>query len=165
MFQALNQHVQCVIYYSPWFPEWSRMAPDELMLSLFVLDFIPDVRPITSNLARLGSFSQITNVVISLLIQTGPSFSDSVDCHKAVKHPVTLVRTSKDEKWHTGAALIPEFLPWLWSLIAAVLFPSLCFKVLSFTKLQNTCSLNKTLTSQKTHQRKKKFTMHLLSPW
>lgn len=26
---------------------WSRMAPDELMLSHFVLDFIPDVRPIT----------------------------------------------------------------------------------------------------------------------
>lgn len=46
------------------------------------------------NLARHGSFSQITNTVISLLIQTGPSFSNSVDYHKAVKQSVTLVQVA-----------------------------------------------------------------------
>lgn len=114
------------------------MSPDELMLSLFVLDFIPDVRPITLSIwHRHGSFSQITNTVISLLIQTGPSFSNSVDCHKAVMHSVTWVRTGNDEKWHTGAALGPESFLSLGCLSATAHFPSLCFKQLSFTKLLN----------------------------
>lgn len=89
------------------------------------------------NLARHGSFSQITNMVISLLIQTGLSFSNSVDCHKAVKHSVTLVRTNNDEKWHTGAALAPQSVPSLWRLNVTTLFPSLCLKLRSFTKLLN----------------------------
>lgn len=82
----------------------------------------------SSNLVRHGSFSQITNAVISLLIQTGSSVSDSADCHKAVKHSVTSVGTSNDEKWHTGAALVPESLPSLVCLNAAALPPLLHLK-------------------------------------
>lgn len=87
----------------------------------------------SSNLARHGSFSQITNTVISLLIQAGPSFSNSVDCHKAVKHSVTLVRTSNDEKWQTGV----ESLFSLWCLNGTMPFPSLQFTQPSRTKLLN----------------------------
>lgn len=43
----------------------------------------------SSNLARLGSFPQITNTLISLLIQTGSSFNNSAQRHKALKHSVT----------------------------------------------------------------------------
>lgn len=80
------------------------------------------------NLAWRGSFSQITNMVISLLIQTGSSSSDPADCHKALKQSVTLVWESNDEKWHTGAALTPESFPSLWSLAASMLFLSLYYK-------------------------------------
>ena len=110
----------------------------------------------SSNLARHGSFSQITNAVISLLIQTGPSFSNSVDCHKAVKRSVTLERTSNDEKWHTGAA------PWIPSFIIvpqrhSAFFPPLLFKQLSFTKWPNHKMLAYS-PRQKMPQRKKKIT-------
>lgn len=54
------------------------------MLNLFVLDFIPDISPLLFQFGQHGFFSQITNTVISLLIQTGPRFSNSADCSKAV---------------------------------------------------------------------------------
>lgn len=92
----------------------------------------------SSNLARHGSFSQITNTVISLLIQAGPSFSNSANCHKAVKHSVTLVCTSNDEKWHTGAAPPhPPPLSSLGYLNSTRPFPSLQFTQLSCTKQVN----------------------------
>lgn len=43
----------------------------------------------SSNLAWPGSFSQITNTAISLLIPAGPSFSNPSDRHEAVKHWMT----------------------------------------------------------------------------
>lgn len=58
----------------------------------------------SSNLAGLGSFPQITNTVISLLIQIGSSFNNSAGRHKALKHSLTC---NDDEKWHTGAAFTP----------------------------------------------------------
>lgn len=74
------------------------------------------------NLACRGSFLQITNMVISLLIQTGSSFSNAVNCHEAVKQSVTLVWKNNDEKWHTGAALACELFPSLCDLTTAVFF-------------------------------------------
>lgn len=54
------------------------MAPDELMLSLFVPDLIPDVKPTALfHLAPARLFFNITNTVISLLIQTGHRLQQS----------------------------------------------------------------------------------------
>lgn len=91
----------------------------------------------SSNLAGSGSFSQITNTAISLLIPAGPCFSNPSDRHEAVKHWVMSVRTNNDEKWHTGAAFTTESFSSLRRFSGTVLFPSLRFTQLYCGELVN----------------------------
>lgn len=137
-----NPHVQCIIYCSPRI----RASPDdndqEWLQMNWCWAFLCGISFLMSGplLFQFGParlfFLQITNTVISLLIQTGPSFSNSADYHKAVKQSVTLVQGSNDEKWHTAAALpLNPFLHYGTSPLTRFLFSSFNFKQLLFTKL------------------------------